>query len=635
MLDLLRRNASGPFGLTLIILLVLAFSVWGIGDIFRNYDVGTLARIGDREVDSQEFLFRYNREINRLSNELERFVSNEEARDSGIDIQILSNLLVEKTLNSSADRMKLRPSDNSLTERLKNTNSFRNAFNQFDKNVFNQVLRQNGITEDLFFTMERDSIAQTQIYRALFENLTISKEFSNLIYRFQNEDRNVEYLVLNTNTENVNTYEINNEELLNYYNKNKDSYKSESKRDFTLISLLKSELSSLIEVEEDIIKEIYENNLSNYETPEKRTYYVIPFNSSEEVNLALNNFEENTDINNIIVSRGLSVEDVLQSSLSLEEGLNNAISNKAFEVDKNILTGPVPGPFGPTLVYVTEIESSFKKTFLEVKEKIAQDYKSEETQDKIYEIYNVIEDQRAEGLTFEEIATENNLKLSQYSSVNNNGDNFSNSNIDLTLRNSIIETLIFESDIGLEMDPLEDQNGNIIFIRIDNVDEERFLNFDSVQNKVRSDIINQRQKRELEDKSLQYLNDINNKNNDLEQIADNLNVAILTRESLSRYSFDEVFSRSAIQEIFKTNVNKPFKANVGIGDSIIIGLVTKISIREEKEVDTETLNQQNEDNLKNELLFTLTEELQKELSSEVYPERLDFLFETINAQGSF
>ena len=236
MLDLLRRNASGPFGLTLIILLVLAFSVWGIGDIFRNYDVGTLARIGDREVDSQEFLFRYNREINRISNELERFVSNEEARDSGIDIQILTNLLVEKTLNSSADEMKLRPSDNSLTERLKNTSSFRNAFNQFDKNVFNQVLRQNGITEDLFFSMERDSIAQAQIYRALFENLNISKEFSNLIHRFQNEDRSVDYLVLNTNTKNVDPYEINDQELLSYYNNNKDNYKSESKRDFTLLT---------------------------------------------------------------------------------------------------------------------------------------------------------------------------------------------------------------------------------------------------------------------------------------------------------------------------------------------------------------------------------------------------------------
>ena len=634
MLDLLRRNASGPFGLTLIILLVLAFSVWGIGDIFRNYDVGTLARIGDREVDSQEFLFRYNREINRISNELERFVSNEEARDSGIDIQILTNLLVEKTLNSSADKMKLRPSDKSLTERLKNTNSFRNAFNQFDKNVFNQVLRQNGITEDLFFSMERDSIAQAQIYRALFENLNISKEFSNLIHRFQNEDRSVEYLVLNTNIENVDSYEINNQELLNYYNNNKDNYKSESKRDFTLLTLLKSEISSLIEVQEDIIKEIYENNVSSYETQEKRTYYVIPFNSSEEVNLALSNFKENTDINNIIVSRGLSVEDVLQSSLSLEEGLNDAISNKAFEVDKNILAGPVQGPFGPTLIYVTKIESSLKKTFLEVKEKIEQDYKSEETQDKIYEIYNIIEDQRAAGLTFEEIALENNLKLSQYSSVNNNGSNFSNSNIGLTLRNSIIET-IFDSDIGLEMDPLEDQNGNVVFIRVDNIDEERLLNFDNVQKEVRSDIINQRQKKELEDISFQYLDDINNNINNLEQISDNLNVAILKRDNLSRYSFDEVFSRSAVEEIFKTNVNKAFKANVGIGDSIIIGLVTKISIEEQKESDIEALNQRNEDNLKNELLIILSEELQKELSSEVYPERLDFLFETINTQGSF
>ena len=634
MLDLLRRNASGPFGLTLIILLVLAFSVWGIGDIFRNYDVGTLARIGDREVDSQEFLFRYNREINRISNELERFVSNEEARDSGVDIQILTNLLVEKTLNSSADKMKLRPSDNSLTERLKNTNSFRNAFNQFDKNVFNQVLRQNGITEDLFFSMERDSIAQAQIYRALFENLNISKEFSNLIHRFQNEDRSVDYLVLNTNTENVDPYEINNQELLNYYNNNKDNYKSESKRDFTLLTLLKSEISSLIEVQEDIIKEIYENNVSDYETPEKRTYYVIPFNSSEEVNSALNNFKENTDISNIIVSRGLSVEDVLQSSISLEEGLNEAISNKAFEVDKNILAGPVQGPFGPTLIYVTKIESSLKKTFLEVKEKIEQDYKSEETQDKIYEIYNVIEDQRAAGLTFEEIALENNLKLSQYSSVNDNGSNFSNSDIDLALRNLIIET-IFDSDIGLEMDPLEDQNGNVVFIRVDNIDEETILNFDNVQNEVRSDIINQRQKKDLEDISFQYLNDINNNINNLEQIADNLNVAILKRDNLSRYSFDEVFSRSAIEEIFKTNVNKAFKANVGIGDSIIIGMVTKISIEEQKEADIEALNQRNEDNLKNELLIILSEELQKELSSEVYPERLDFLFETINTQGSF
>ena len=77
------------------------------------------------------------------------------------------------------------------------------------------------------------------------------------------------------------------------------------------------------------------------------------------------------------------------------------------------------------------------------------------------------------------------------------------------------------------MDPLEDQNGNVVFIRVDNIDEERLLNFDNVQKEVRSDIINQRQKKELEDISFQYLDDINKNINNLEQISDNLNVAIL------------------------------------------------------------------------------------------------------------
>ena len=300
MLDFLRRNASGPFGLALIILLVLAFSVWGIGDIFRNYDVGTLARIGDREVEAQEFLFRYNREVNRVSSELERFVSTEEARESGLDYQILSNLILEKTINSSGDKMKLRPSDQSLVDRIKNTNSFRNAFNQFDKNVFNQVLRQNGITEALFLEMERDSLSQVQIYRALFDNLELSKEFNNLIYKFQYEDREIEYVILNLKESSLEELSLTEIDVDDYYKKNRNRYKSEPTRNFSLITLLEVDLSSSIDVEENTIREIYQNNVQDYEKQEKRTYYLIPFLDQESANSALIDFEENKDILEII-----------------------------------------------------------------------------------------------------------------------------------------------------------------------------------------------------------------------------------------------------------------------------------------------------------------------------------------------
>ena len=38
MLNFLRKNATGPLGIALIFLLVFAFSIWGVGDIFRGYN---------------------------------------------------------------------------------------------------------------------------------------------------------------------------------------------------------------------------------------------------------------------------------------------------------------------------------------------------------------------------------------------------------------------------------------------------------------------------------------------------------------------------------------------------------------------------------------------------------------------
>ena len=634
MLDFLRKNASGPFGFALIILLVLAFSVWGIGDIFRNYDSGIIARIGDREINSQEYLFRYNREINRISNELERFISNEEARDAGLDIQVLSNLLIEKSINSSADVMKLRPSDSSLKERIKNTSAFRNAFNQFDKNVFNQVLRQNGITEDLFFKMERDTIVQSQIYRALFENINISQEFSNLIYRFQNEDRSIDYVIISFNDKDAINIEINSEELISYYNKNVENYRTEASRSFTIIQLLKSDLASDINVEEKFLKELYEINIDNYQTPEKRSYYLIPYNSIEEANIALNDYSDDSDINLLLSRRGLSIDDVIQSQLTFDEGLNEEISEAVFDIEKYKLFGPVQGPFGPTLIYVYEIYPSFKKDFPEVRSQIEQNYKLEKSQDKVYELYNIIEDQRAEGLTLEEIAETNNIKIFRYSSINILGYNFNNFDLSEDLKSTIIEN-VFQSDINYEMDPIEDSDGNIVFLRIDNIENEKQREFESVKEIVKSDILDMKQKIMLESLSKNYLDDIKGNVKSLEKIADDLDVAILKKYNLSRYSFDEVFSKSAVNEIFKTNLNQPFMSNVGIGNSIIIGVVREITVKQQDEERIKEINQQNEGELKNELLFILSEELQKELTSEVYPERLDFLFETINAKGSF
>ena len=90
------------------------------------------------------------------------------------------------------------------------------------------------------------------------------------------------------------------------------------------------------------------------------------------------------------------------------------------------------------------------------------------------------------------------------------------------------------------MDPIEDSDGNIV-LRIDNIEKEKQREFESVKEIVKSDILDMKQKIMLDSLSKNYLNDIKGNVKTLEKIADDLDVAILKKYNLSRYSFDEVF----------------------------------------------------------------------------------------------
>jgi len=59
MLDAMRRGALNWLSKILLALLVVAFAVWGVADVFRGYGRGTLARIGNTEISVDEYRQAY------------------------------------------------------------------------------------------------------------------------------------------------------------------------------------------------------------------------------------------------------------------------------------------------------------------------------------------------------------------------------------------------------------------------------------------------------------------------------------------------------------------------------------------------------------------------------------------------
>ena len=70
MLRVLRKASSSALGKGIMAgvvgFLILAFGVWGIGDIFRGYGRSSFAKIGNTEIPIEQFRQAYNDRLQQI-----------------------------------------------------------------------------------------------------------------------------------------------------------------------------------------------------------------------------------------------------------------------------------------------------------------------------------------------------------------------------------------------------------------------------------------------------------------------------------------------------------------------------------------------------------------------------------------
>ncbi len=76
-------------------LIAVSFAVWGIGDIFRGFGRSSLARIGGTEISVEQFRQLYSERLQQLGRQLGRPITLDQARQMGIDQQLVGQLIGE------------------------------------------------------------------------------------------------------------------------------------------------------------------------------------------------------------------------------------------------------------------------------------------------------------------------------------------------------------------------------------------------------------------------------------------------------------------------------------------------------------------------------------------------------------
>jgi peptidyl-prolyl cis-trans isomerase D len=440
-------------------LIAISFTIWGIGDIFRGFGRSSLARIGNTEVSIEQFRQHYSDRLQQLSRQLSRPISLDMARKMGLDRQIVAQLFAEITLDERAKMLKLGISDAEIVRRIMAEPGFRGPDGRFDRVRFEQIIRQAGFTEARYVAEQRRELLRRQLVSTILSGTILPKAAIDAFERFQNEQRSIEYVVLDR----ARAGEIappTPEVLAKYYEEHKILFRAPEYRKIAILTLLPSQQAPWIEISNDELKRLYEERRSRYSTPERRVLQQIVFPNADEARVAAERIAKGVSFAEIAKERGLSEKDLDLGTLPKSAIVDRAVADAAFALKEGEVSTPVTGRFGTVLIRLVKIEPEQVRSFEEVAAELKRAVAIERAKSQILPMYDKIEDERSLGRTLAEAAKTMKLAIRSIE-VDRNGLDPSGIPVGNLPDAQRLLTAAFSTDAGVENDPLQFEGGYI------------------------------------------------------------------------------------------------------------------------------------------------------------------------------
>ena len=270
MLGTLREKIISWGAKILFALLILSFGVWGIGDYIRPKSAQELpvASVGDIDIMPQEL----SREVSQYEQSLRLSGASPEliqSLKSRIVQEALHNILYRDLIRLSARDLGLIVTDELVSSVIRTDKQFLDSTGTFNRQAFEQFLRQTGLTEPAFVAQLRAQVLEQQYLSGIHGTAAVPDALVDPIYRYRNERRVAEVIRIDhkiftdigTPTE---------EELQAFYKANEISFTAPEYRTVTVVQLRTEDVISEIEIPEQTLQDEYQARIAQYRHPERR-----------------------------------------------------------------------------------------------------------------------------------------------------------------------------------------------------------------------------------------------------------------------------------------------------------------------------------------------------------------------------
>ena len=241
--------------LAIVALSFVAF--FGGGSWFRCHNPNAVvAEVGGLSISRYELAEKVQHQAQQLMAQSGESLTREEILKAGLPQVVLSQLIQEILLNLETEHLGLTVSDEAIRQQIQSIEAFQNEKGVFDRALFAQVLRSNGLSEDIYIAEVRKELMREQLIGAITVGAYLSDDIVVRLFDAQFQHRQAAMLMI-TPKEMPAPALPSNDVLEAFYKEHQKKFQTPELRTITALVINPAPLAKEIPVSQEEIKALY------------------------------------------------------------------------------------------------------------------------------------------------------------------------------------------------------------------------------------------------------------------------------------------------------------------------------------------------------------------------------------------
>jgi peptidyl-prolyl cis-trans isomerase D len=469
----------------LLMLLVVSFAVFGIGDVFQGTADTTAITIDEMPIDQVVVSEAFQARIAQHREQTGEVLDIPKAVELGLLDDAIEGLIQERLLDQAARDLNLRVGEGILQAELRAIPGFTDTAGNFDANAFRVALRNNNMTEAMFVARFRDQIAREYMLRSMFIGVKPPQPMVDSIYSYRLEQRVGKTITLPSSMiENV--PEPSDEQLRAFHQEEAARFTAPEFRTIVIASLEPARMAAELPISDEDLQAQYEQRLDEFTVKEKRRILQVLDSDETKVRAVAKARAEGQTLSQA-VQTVMGNQDTLIDFGTVEQGaLPAVIDGPAFAGGAVGTRDVFQSDLGWHLLEVTAVETGSVTPFAQAKEKLRADLQKERASDRMFEIGNKLEDELAAGVPMAEAAAALDVPTTSFGPLDSTGANEAGVVVEGIPAQEQVLKSAFELTMNQASPIIETPEGNLYVVKVTQITPPALIPFETIKDRVRA-----------------------------------------------------------------------------------------------------------------------------------------------------